>query len=277
MAQDKRTLAGPAETLATGAEAKLAMSQDEEADVETNDRWSVTITPRLQQLYFKPSFETDDLEAMTSYGLSVALRSPGSGFGIMGTFMTGEADGDYSIDNSDPIGGPSTLNYAYNATREEYQLTGEFTPRNTNFTLLAGYHRFTAGATESLQNPAPGNTENNVVNLSIDAFELGMRLSSALGEGSRHSVSAQFLFGVGSGKYEATFQEKFGGVTTTTTFDEDATGYMADVAIGYNFFITDNIAIGARARGYAFYVDADADENDPIIALAPELNFSFRF
>jgi hypothetical protein len=195
----------------------------------------------------------------------------------MGTFMTGDTDGVYSIDNSGPFGGIGTSNYGYDATREEYQLTGEFTPRNTNFTLLAGYHRFTAGANETLQNPAPGNTENNVVNLSIDAFELGMRLTSALGEGSRHSVSAQFLFGVGSGKYEATFQERFGGVTTTTTFDEDATGYLADVAIGYNFFITDSIAIGARARGYMFYVDADTDENDPIFALAPELNLSFRF
>lgn len=254
-----------------------ALAQDEAADEAAADGVSITVTPRLQQLYFKPSFETDDLESMTSYGLSVGVRSADSRFGLMATFMTGEAQGEYSIDNSDPVGGPSFGNYDYDATREEYQLTGEFTPRNTNFTLLAGYHRFSAGNVESLNNPLPGNLENNVVELTIDAFELGMRLSSALGEGSRHSVSAQFLFGVGSGKYEATFQERFGGVTTTTNFDEDATGYLADVAIGYNFFITDNIAIGARGRGYVFYVDADTDDNDPIIALAPEVNVSFRF
>jgi hypothetical protein len=264
--------------LVLGTLATPALAQDEVGDeAAKDDSVSITVTPRLQQLYFKPSFETDDLEGMTSYGLSVALRSADSRFGVMATFMTGEAEGQYTVDDSDPVFGPSLLNYDYDATREEYQLTGEFTPRNTNFTLLAGYHRFSAGNVESLGNPLPGNTENNVVDLTIDAFELGMRLSSALGEGSRHSVSAQFLFGVGSGKYEATFQERFSGVTTTRTFDEDATGYLADVAIGYNFFITDNIAIGARGRGYIFYVDADVEDNDPIIALAPEVNLSFRF
>jgi len=263
--------------LLVGVCATPVAAQDNSDAAEESDGWSVTVTPRLQQLYFKPSFETDDLEGMTSYGGSVALRSPDSRFGIMATFMTGEADGDYAIDDSDPISGPSELTYAYDASREEYQLTGEFTPRNTNFTLLVGYHRFTAGLVENLANPQPGDAEANAVDLSIDAFELGMRLSSALGEGSRHSVSAQFLFGVGSGKYEAVFQERRGGVTETRTFDEDATGLLADVAIGYNFFITDNFAIGARGRGYVFYVDADTDDNDPIVALAPEVNFSFRF
>jgi hypothetical protein len=252
------------------------MEQDG-AESESSDSWSVTVTPRFQQLYFKPAFETSDLEDLTSYGLSVTLRSPDSRFGIMGTIMTGEATGTYSINDGDAISSPGSLNYAFDASREEYQLTGEYTPTNTNFTLLGGYHRFTAGYKESRQNAAPGDAENNVVDLSIDALELGVRLSSALGEGSRHSVSAQFVFGLGRGNYSGVFEERVGSVSSQRGFDEQGLGLLADVALGYNFFITDHIAIGARARGYVFYVDADLDEVDPIFAVAPEVNVSFRF
>lgn len=231
--------------------------------------WSVTITPRYQHLLFNPSLETEELDTLPSYGASVALRSPDGRFGVMGTFMTGEGDGEYTIEDEN-----FADRYSFNASREEIQLTGEFTPRNTNVSLLAGYHRFNAASNEVLLNAAP-NSEVGSYDISIDAFEFGARLSSALGEGSRHSLSAQFVFGIGSGSFASSITEVFAGTTTTSVIDDEGTGYLADIALGYNFFITDSLAIGARGRGYIFYVDVD--DANPVFAIAPEVNLSIRF
>ena len=264
-------------TMALAGMSTAAAAQDVEPQQDAEPGWSVTVTPRYQHLLFKPSFEADGLETLPSYGASIAVRSPDARFGIMATYMTGDGNGDYLVEDQDNLGQPLAFQYEFDASREEIQITGEYSPRNTNFTLLGGYHRFSAGNREERINAPVGEAETGIYDLSIDAFELGMRLSSALGEGSRHSVSAQFLFGVGSGRYDRAVSETFGGTTTTDVIDETGTGYLADVALGYNFFITDNIALGARARAYVYYVDIDVDDVDPIFAIAPEVNLSFRF
>jgi hypothetical protein len=47
------------------------------------------------------------------------------------------------------------------------------------------------------------------------------------------------------------------------------------VAIGYNYFLTPNLTVGGRGRGYIFYVQTKGSY--PIFAVAPELNVSLRF
>ena len=150
------------------------------------------------------------------------------------------------------------------ARRDELAITGEFTPSEANVTLMAGYHRFTARNDETLLNPAPGDSEVGAYRFSIDAAEIGLRLNSRLGANSRHSISAQFALGVGPGRARVNVREVFGGVETLTVESDSGTGYMGDIALGYNVFITDNVAIGTRIRGYVFYIDADIDEVDPI-------------
>ena len=251
-------------TLVAGAQPAVAQDTGE-------GRWSFTVTPRYQKLFFLPSFEADGLESMDSFGVSVAARSPGSRFGIMGTYMRGSGSGVYTFDDDDFTG-----DYDYEADREEVALTGEYMPAETNVALLAGYHRFVAEENEVLLNPAsPDDFEENESRFSVDAFELGVRLTSALGANSRHSISAQFTAGIGRGSYRAQLNERFEGETTVTTIRESGTGYIGDVALGYNVFLTNNLAFGVRARGYVWYVDVDGV--DPIFAVAPEANFSLRF
>jgi hypothetical protein len=251
-----------------------AWAQTEELVDEGDDsgRWSVTVTPRYQKLFFLPGLESDGLESMDSWGASVAVRSPDSRFGVMATYMRGRGSGTYTYDD-----GFFSGDYAYRARRDELAITGEFTPSEANVTLMAGYHRFTARNDETLLNPAPGDSEVGAYRFSIDAAEIGLRLNSRLGANSRHSISAQFALGVGPGRARVNVREVFGGVETLTVESDSGTGYMGDIALGYNVFITDNVAIGTRIRGYVFYIDADIDEVDPIFAFAPELNLTFRF
>ena len=250
-----------------------AMAQDEAADdAAVSNRWSVTVTPRYQKLFFLPGLESDGLESMDSFGASIGVRSPDARFGVMATYMRGTGSGTYTYDDGDFTG-----DYDYRARREEFALTGEFTPSEANVTLLGGYHRFEASNEETLLNPFPGDSEVGSYNFSIDAAEIGLRLNSRLGANSRHSISAQFLVGVGPGNARVNIAEVSGGDTTVTAERDSGTGYVGDIALGYNVFLTDNIAIGTRIRGYVWYVDADIEEVDPIFAFAPELNFSIRF
>jgi hypothetical protein len=122
-----------------------------QAQDESGQKWSVTITPRYQQLFFDASGgEGDAITSMPTFGGSVAVRTPDTRWGLMATYLKGDKKGDYEFD-----GGPSV--YSFDAEREEYGLTGEYTPSETGITLLFGYRHFKAGATEVLTNPLPFN------------------------------------------------------------------------------------------------------------------------
>lgn len=230
--------------------------------------WSVTVTPRYQQLLFLPTTEADGLESMPSYGGTITVRDPSSRFGITGTYMTGNAKGVYTYDD-----GAFTGDYDYDAKRREMALQLEFTPAQTGVTFIGGYHRFSARNNEVLLNPGVGNGEVGDYRVSVNAAEIGLRIASRLGANSRHSVSAQFMGGVGSGRYKSTVVETFGGAPSTTSVAKKGTGYLGDVALGYNYFLTDNFSIGARGRGYVFGVSG----GNTTFAVAPELNLSVRF
>lgn len=239
-----------------------AMAQDDGAN------WSITVTPRYQHLLFLPSTEADGLESMPSYGGTVTVRDPSARFGVTGTYMQGKATGVYTYDD-----GGFTGDYDYAAKRKEMAFQLEYTPSETGVTLIGGYHRFTASNSEVLRNPGVGGGEVGTYRQSINAAEIGIRIASRLGANSRHSVSAQFMGGVGSGRYSTNVVETFGGVPTTTVVKEKGTGYLGDIALGYNLFVTDNISIGTRGRGYVFGVSG----GDTIFAVAPEVNMSVRF
>jgi hypothetical protein len=245
----------------------LAQSAD---DYEASGRWSFTVTPRYQKLFFLPSIDADGLESMDTWGASVAARAPDGRFGLMATYLRSRGSGVYTYDDDFFSG-----DYDYRARRNELAITGEYTPSEANVTLLAGYHRFSAGNDERLLTVAPGDSEVGSYRVSIDAAEIGVRFNSALGANSRHSLSAQFSLGIGPGRYRSAVTETFGGATTVTNIDDKGTGYMGDIALGYNVFLTNHIALGTRVRGYVYYVDAQG--SDPIFAVAPELNLSFRF
>lgn len=237
---------------------------------EESSKWSVTLTPRYQQAFFLPAPEADGLESIPTYGASVELRTPDTRWGVLGTYLRGKGNGVYTYDDALFQG-----DYRYRARRQEFSVHAAYTPGETNITLLAGYHRFTAKSRETLITAAPGNSENNFYRHKIDAAEVGIRLASRLGQNSRQSISAQFLVGVGRGRYKADENEVFGGTSTVSTTNEKGTGYIGDIALGYNLFLTDFLSVGARGRGYVFYIDANGA--DPIFAVAPELNFSIRF
>ena len=239
-----------------------AMAQDDAAN------WSITITPRYQHLLFLPSTEADGLESMPSFGGTVTVRDPSARFGLTGTYMRGKAKGVYTYDDGSFAG-----DYDYAAKRKEMALQLEFTPSETGVTLIGGYHRFTASNDEVLRNPGVGQGEVGTYRQSISAAEIGIRIASRLGANRRHRVSAPFMGGVGSGRYTSTVVETFGGVPATTVVNEKGTGYLGDIALGYNLFVTDNISIGTRGRGYVFGVSG----GDTIFAVAPEVNMSVRF
>lgn len=230
--------------------------------------WSVTLTPRYQQLLFLPTTDADGLESMPTFGGTVTVREPSSRFGVTATYMTGSAKGVYTYDD-----GFFTGDYDYRAKRRELALQLEYTPAQTGVTFIGGYHRFSATNDEVLLNQPAGRSEVGSYRVSVDAAEFGIRIASRLGANSRHSVSAQFMGGVGDGHYKANVVETFGGVPTITTIDQKGTGYLGDVALGYNYFVTDNISFGARARGYVFGVS----DGNTTFAVAPELNASIRF
>lgn len=234
------------------------------AQAAETGKWTVTVTPRYQHVFFK-IIDAEGLESMSTFGGTIAVREPSQRWGLAGTFLTGtKNNGSYVLDGTRDI-------YNYSVKREEVQISGEFTPSDTGITLLGGYHRYNFRQNETLSNPLPGNSEINEYRFTLDAAEFGLRLASRLGADSAQSISAQFLFGVGSGSFRDDLREN-GGVALG---DQSGTGYAADVALGYNIFVTNNLSLGARARGYVFYVDVD--RSDPIFALIPELNLSFRF
>lgn len=246
-----------------------ALAQPDAEDTVAQ-RWSFTITPRYQKLFFLPDIEADGLESMDTWGISGAARSPDGRFGVMATYMRGRGSGVYTYDD-----GIFEGDYNYRARRDEIAITGEYTPSEANVTLMVGYHRLSAGNNEELIDPSPGRGEVGRLRFSVDAVEVGVRFNSRLGANSRHSLSAQFAIGIGPGRVRSTVTEIFGGTPTTTTIRENGTGYVGDIALGYNVFLTDQIAVGTRVRGYVYYVDTD--NSDPIFAVAPELNLTFRF
>lgn len=230
--------------------------------------WSITVTPRYQQVFFEPS-GADGVETMSTYGATVAVREPSQRWGLTGTFLTGKKkNGSYDFKDTGST-------YDYRLKRTEYQAAIEYTPSDTGVTLLGGYHHFKVKQNESLADPLPGNSEINSYNYSINAAEIGLRLASRLGANSRHAVTAQFLFGVGEGRYKVNEREVFSGFTNSNVGNDKGTGYLADIALGYSWFLTNHVSLGARARGYVFYVDAGG--SDPIFAIIPEANLSFRF
>ena len=91
-----------------------AVAQTEEADDDggASERWSFTVTPRYQKLFFLPGLESDGLESMDSFGASVAVRSPDSRFGVMATYMRGRGSGTYTYDD-----GLFSGDYDYRARR----------------------------------------------------------------------------------------------------------------------------------------------------------------
>ncbi len=253
--------------LAADPEADAVVEEEEEE--EAPSKWRVTVTPRLQYLLFLPDADADGLEGLVSAGASVALRSPDGRLGITATYLFGRGSGTYGFHT-----GPRSGSFAYRGNRREFALLGELNPEETNVTLIGGYHRFTARARESLLNGGADH-ETNDFHFAIDAAELGLRLASRLTAQSRHAVSAQFSAGVGLGHFRANEDSLIGGVARTRLRDENAIGYLGDIALGYNYFLTDRLTVGARGRGYLFYVEATGSY--PIFAVTPELNFSFRF
>jgi hypothetical protein len=232
-------------------------------------RWRITVTPRLQYLLFLPNANADALEGLVSAGASIAARSPDGRLGITATYLYGRGSGTYNFHDGARSG---TFDYAGN--RREMALLGELNPAETNVTLIAGYHRFSARAREALLNGGADH-EVNDYHFSIDAAEFGLRLASRLTAQSRHAVSAQFSAGIGSGHFRANEDRLLAGVPRIRHRDESGFGYIGDIALGYNYFLTDRLTIGTRGRGYLFYVQAQGAY--PIFAVTPEINFSFRF
>ena len=72
--------------LAAGGLALAAATPVAAQDAQ-NSRWNFTITPRYQQLFFLPNYDAESLESLSSYGLSLAARSPDGRFGVMATVM----------------------------------------------------------------------------------------------------------------------------------------------------------------------------------------------
>lgn len=245
----------------------MAQSPDEPADAPPP--WSVTVTPRVQNVFFLPDADADGLETLVSAGASVSLRNPDGRFGVTATYLYGKGKGIYVFDDS-----ARRARYAYRGNRRELALLAEYTPSETNVTIIGGYHRFSAKARETLVQGG-ADFEDNAYNFSIDAAEIGLRLASRLGAQSRHAVSAQFSFGLGVGHYKEDENATLAGVTRTSRRDKNGIGYIGDIALGYNYFLNDRLTIGTRGRGYVFYVQTKGAY--PIFAIAPELNMSMRF
>ena len=246
-----------------------AFAQSDDEIAEPPPKWSVTITPRAQNLFFLPDTDADGLETLVSTGASVSLRNPDGRFGITATYLYGKGSGTYVFyDNA------RRADYDYRGNRRELALLAEYTPSETNVTIIGGYHRFSAKARETLLDGG-ADFENNRYNFSINAAEIGLRLASRLGAQSRHAVSAQFSFGVGLGNYKEDENATLAGVTRISKRDKNGFGYIGDIALGYNYFLNQRLTIGTRGRGYVFYVDTKGSY--PIFAIAPELNMSMRF
>lgn len=240
----------------------------EEAPEKQRD-WSITISPRVQQLLFLPDADADGLESLTSIGASVAVRNQDGRYGLVLTALGGKGSGTYSFHT-----GTRTGQFAYRGLRREFSALGEYSPSETNVTIIAGYHSFAAKADESLINSVT-DSETNSYRFSIDAAEVGLRLSSRLSAQSRHAVSAQFSAGIGQGHFKENENSSVGGTARSSVRNKSGFGYVGDAAFGYNYFLTKNLTIGGRGRAYLFYVQTKGSY--PIFAVTPELNMSFRF
>lgn len=258
-----------AAVLALASAAAPLFAQEGDANGDAARRWSLTVTPRVQQLFFLPDADADGLETLTSVGASVSLRRPDGRVGITATVLGGKGSGTYDFTT-----GPRKGQFGYRGSRREAALLGEYTAAESNVTLLGGYHGFGAKAREQLLNGGT-DSEANRYRFSIDAAEIGLRLSSRLSAESRHAVSAQFSMGLGHGRFTENEASNIGGVVRTSIRDKTGIGYIGDIALGYNYFLTDKISVGGRGRGYVFYVDTKGSY--PIFAVTPEFNVSFRF
>jgi hypothetical protein len=239
------------------------------AKEEEKPHWSVTVTPRLQYLLFLPDAEADGLETLTSGGLTVTIRNPDKRFAVSATGLYGKGSGTFDFHNETRRGA-----FDYSGDRREISLLAEFTSPETGVTVLGGYHHFGAKADETLINGG-ADFEVNSYRFAIDAAEIGLRIGSRIGAGSRHAVTAQASMGVGVGHYKANEDRSIGGMRRTVVRDDTGIGYIGDVAFGYNYFINNRMTIGGRARGYVFYVQSKGSY--PIFAVTPELNASYRF
>lgn len=184
-----------------------APSFAKDAVPEGKPGWSVTVTPRLQYLLFLPNRNADALEGLTSGGATVSIRHPDGRFALSATGLFGKGSGTYNFHDDVRRG-----EFSYAGNRKEIALLAEFTSPETNVTLFGGYHHFSADADEHLINGGI-DSEVNSYRFSIDAAEIGLRLASRIGAGSRHAVSAQASFGVGPGRYKSNENRTLGGIT----------------------------------------------------------------
>lgn len=148
-------------------------------------------------------------------------------------YFYGEAD--YSYLNRQSIGPATTLQYE--ASRSDGFGYLEYTPTDSNVTLMVGARAFEMDFHEE----NAGATFTSDYNLNAWAVEVGARIAGQIWPGSRHSLYAQATGGVGIASYEET-------TTALTPISEEDTLITVEGAVGYNYRVTDNLYLGARAR-----------------------------
>jgi len=150
---------------------------------DASDTWRFAITPRLQALYFIPHLgEFGYTSVMPSVGLSIVLQNPTSPLSFSATYFFGEANTTY-VDRQITF---SRLNYT--ASRSDATGYVEYTPNESNVTLLAGLRYVYMTFHERGQVPVVFASDYDVM---MATTEIGFRIAGRMSSGSPHAFSAQ--------------------------------------------------------------------------------------
>jgi hypothetical protein len=246
------------------------------AEEEAARRFSVTVTPRAQTLYF-PNLYADksgDFTVFQAQGATVSIGFTGSPFAITANMLSGHREG---------VSPDETFFVDQRVNRHDASLQLSYAPPDSNITFIGGVRQFIVKSTERRQLPVTS------IDFSGGSYrdeylvgEAGARIGGRLGAESRSALSAQMTLGVGRAETEEVrVVGTFAGPPRVERFSADGAGGILEAALAYNYFLSDKVSLGARVRSFTLYKGTAGDSGDTSddisTAVAPELNLSLNF
>lgn len=225
------------------------------------DGASFAVSPRLYYTWIDTS-DYSETASVPMGGLSLTFAPRGSNWDFTLNALVGNGDSAMTALAEKPFeyGQSGT----YDVDRKDYELVIRY--RLENSPVYIGFGVRSVNLTEDYTGDIDGLLETDETDLSFAEFGVGF--SSAVSEGSRHSMFANLLLGIGKFDYNG---EEFG----YAQYSDDGSALLFDTNFGYQYVIGKSTSLSARYRIIA--VTTYGEEEEGNVVHGPEVAFTFRF
>jgi hypothetical protein len=225
------------------------------------DGTSFAVSPRLYYTWIDTS-DYSETASVPMGGLSLTFAPRGSNWDFTVNALVGNGDSAMTAlaEKLSEYGQSGT----FEIDRKDYEFVIRY--RLDNSPVYIGFGVRSVNLKEDYIGDIDGLLETDETDLSFAEFGVGF--SSAVSEGSRHSMFANLLLGIGKFDYSA---DEFG----YAQYSDDGSALLFDANVGYQYVIGKSTSISARYRVIA--VNTYGEEDDGNMVHGPEVAFTFRF